>query len=262
VNTHAATELPGPVATRFESILWFDEIDSTNRYLLDRAGSGAPNGLVAVADVQTAGRGRLGRTWLAPPGASLLVSVLLRPTLPIDQWSNLVAPAGLAAVAALTTLCDVPARLKWPNDVVVRDKKIAGLLAEGNHNAVVVGMGLNIDWPTLPPDITETATAVSLVGGRLQSRRVILDAWLRNFDAWLRLLEREPANVSRLRYMQRGVSATIGRRVRVELLDRHVEGIAEDLAIDGRLVVRTATGKVEHFGTGDIVHLRPLSGLG
>ncbi len=259
MNTLAATELPGPPATRFHTIHWFDEIDSTNRYLLDAAQAGARSGLVAVADAQRAGRGRMGRVWLAPPGASLLVSVLLRPQVPIDQWPMLVAPAGLAAVKTVTTLCDLPARLKWPNDVVVADKKLAGLLAESNHDVVVVGMGLNIDWPELPADIAESATAVSLAGGRVQPRRIVLDSWLRNFEAWLRVVEREPLNTAWLRHAQRSVSATLGRRVRVEMTDSDYEGLAYDLTGDGHLVVRGDSGELRTFATGDIVHLRAIS---
>ena len=258
MNTLPATELPGPSSTRFTRIHWFDEIDSTNRYLLDAAQAGAASGLVAVADAQTAGRGRMGRNWHAPVGGSLLVSVLLRPTVPLDQWSMLVAPAGLAAVTTVTTLCDLPARLKWPNDVVVHDKKLAGLLAESNQDAVVVGMGLNIDWPEMPDDIVQTATAVSLAGGRVQPRRVVLDSWLRNFETWLQVIERAPGNTARLRYAQRSVSATLGRRVRVETLNGNIDGFAHDLGVDGRLVVRTDSGEFVHFATGDVVHLRAV----
>ena len=259
MNTLAATELPGPRSTRFHAIHWFDEIDSTNRYLLDCAAAGAAGGLVAVADRQTAGRGRMGRAWQAPAGASLLVSVLLRPTVPVDQWAMLVAPAGLAAVRTVTTLCDLPAQLKWPNDVMVHDKKLAGLLAESNQNAVVVGMGLNLNWPVLPDDIAQTATAVSLAGGRVQPRRIVLDSWLRNFEAWLQVVERAPINSATLRFAQRSVSATLGRRVRVETVNGSIEGIADDLAIDGRLVVRTDSGERLSLATGDVVHLRPVS---
>src|SRR3954447_7765800 len=105
--------------TRFAEVRWFSEIDSTNRYLVDEARAGAADGLVAVADVQHAGRGRLGRVWSAPPGASLLVSVLVRPRLPRERWTWLTAAAGVAAVEMATSCCDLPARTKWPNDVLL-----------------------------------------------------------------------------------------------------------------------------------------------
>ncbi len=258
--TAAATELPGSVGTRFHQIHWFDDIDSTNRYLIDAARTGAPNGLVAVADMQSAGRGRLGRSWQAPVGASLLVSVLLRPQLPIDQWPLLMGPAGLSAVAAVTTLCDLGARLKWPNDVVVGDRKIAGLLAEATNDAAVIGMGLNIDWADVPDDIAHTATAVSLSGGRVQSRRVILDAWLRGFDARLRLLESGPAGLRAVRFEQLARSATLGRRVRVEASIETIEGVAIDINPGGQIVVQLDDGTIRSYASGDVVHLRALDG--
>ncbi len=131
--------------------------DSTNRYLLDEARAGAAGGLVVVADHQTAGRGRLGRRWEAPAGANLLVSVLLRPSLPIEELhlcTVAMALATRAACSAVTAGAVVPV-LKWPNDVMVGERKLAGILAEtipgdGGSRAVVVGMGLNVAWP--PPE--------------------------------------------------------------------------------------------------------------
>lgn len=251
-----ATRLPGPRPTRFGPIEWFHEIDSTNRYLLDAARQGAAGGLVAVADTQTAGRGRLGRTWQAPVGGSLLVSVLLRPTTPVDSWPTMVGCAGLAAVDVLTVACDLPARLKWPNDVVVGDAKIAGILAESTGEAVVVGMGLNIDWPSVPDELDGIATAVSLSGGRVQPRVLVLLEWLRRLDHWLRVLERGTEGEHLLRIAQRARSATLGRRVRIELADEHFVGTAVALAGDGHLVVRTDDGAERTVTTGDVIHLR------
>ena len=137
-----------PAAVRFGPIERFDEVDSTNRYLLDEAAAGRRGaGAVAVADRQTAGRGRLGRRWSAPPGGSLLVSVLLRAPADPARRHLLTLSAGIAAVEAVTTLTDgsVTPRLKWPNDLVVDDHKLAGVLAESVGDHVVVGMGLNID---------------------------------------------------------------------------------------------------------------------
>src|SRR5690349_4421742 len=116
-STRASKRVDG--TTRFREVQWFAEIDSTNRYLIEQARAGAPDGLVAVADLQHSGKGRLGRVWTAPSGASLLVSVLVRPRLPRDHWPWLTAAAGLAAVETATSCCDVPARMKWPNDVVL-----------------------------------------------------------------------------------------------------------------------------------------------
>src|SRR4029079_4691858 len=119
-----------PPASGTEAARWdvrhLPSIDSTNRYVLDEARAGAPNGLVAVADHQTAGRGRLGRSWEATPGSSLLVSVLVRPDLPAERLFWLPLAAGLAWADALAAAASISAGLKWPNDLVIDDKKLAG----------------------------------------------------------------------------------------------------------------------------------------
>src|SRR5580658_3871436 len=143
---------------RFGEIRRFSELDSTNRYLLDEARAGGPDGLVAVTDHQTAGRGRLGRRWEAPAGANLLVSVLLRPAIPIEELHLCTVAMALAARSACGRGAGVECVLKWPNDVMVGEKKLAGILAEtipegpesGGSRAVVVGLGVNVRWP--PPD--------------------------------------------------------------------------------------------------------------
>jgi BirA family biotin operon repressor/biotin-[acetyl-CoA-carboxylase] ligase len=237
--------------TRFASVQWFASIDSTNRHLLAEAARGASDGLVAVADEQRAGRGRLGRTWVAPPGASLLVSVLLRPHLEPERLALVTIAAGIAAIDAVAELGDVHARLKWPNDVVVDDRKLAGILAERSGDAVVVGMGLNVSWETFPDEIAATATACNLCGARPVERDELLVAWLRAFDAWLDDLDRVvPAARSR--------SATVGRTVRIELPGETYTADAVALTDLGHLRVRRADGREETITSADVVHLRPI----
>src|SRR5438105_4363779 len=175
VPSNGPRVLAGVPGTRFGTIEWYREVDSTNVQLLAHARDGAPDGLVMVADAQRAGRGRLGRSWTAPPGGSLLVSVLLRPVLPVELWPLLGSAAAVAAVDAVVIACDLPARVKWPNDVLVRDRKLGGILAEADpsHETVVVGVGLNVAWDACPPELQETATAVSLERGRVVARDVL-----------------------------------------------------------------------------------------
>jgi len=163
------TTAPAPAGTRFGPVRCFAEIDSTNRYVLDEARGGAPEGAVAVADYQSAGRGRLGRRWEAPPGSNLLMSVLLRPHLAVDELHLCTVAVALAAAAACEDGAGVVPDLKWPNDLMVGGRKLGGILAEalpagtgdadaddgtgggsGKASAVVVGLGLNVGWP--PPD--------------------------------------------------------------------------------------------------------------
>jgi BirA family biotin operon repressor/biotin-[acetyl-CoA-carboxylase] ligase len=235
-----------------------DEVDSTNRVLLERAKAGAPHGSVLVADHQTAGRGRLGRTWEAEPGAALLVSVLLRPTVPPDRAHLLTFAAGLAAVEACEVVAGAPTTLKWPNDVVAehdgRDLKLAGLLAEsvidaGSLSAVVLGMGMNLRDLALPEG------GVSLEGlcGRDVDRGAVLDAWLAGLDRRLADLHAVPDEYRR-------ASSTLGRNVRVERADEVVQGRAEDVDDRGHLLVRVGDVLVDH-AVGDVVHLRAVGGV-
>ena len=161
---------------------WFSTLDSTNRHALDAARDGAPAGLVVVADEQTAGRGRLGRTWEARPGSSLLVSVLLRD--PGDP-ARAVMAAGVALAAAVEDVAGIEVGLKWPNDLVVDDRKLAGLLAEAEGDALVVGAGCNVNWESFPEELRATATACNLEAGRPVDHDALLDAFLDRFAAAL-----------------------------------------------------------------------------
>ncbi len=225
-------------ATRFADVRWFDVVDSTNRFLLGCAGAGEPEGVVAVADEQSAGRGRLGRTWFAPPGAALLVSVLLRPQLPVHRMHLVTLAAALALVDALP---DSGAQIKWPNDVVVEDRKLAGILAEADSGgAVVVGMGCNVrdDW--FPEELRDIATAFPI------DRRELLVSWLRAYDARLGALDSVVAEAA-------ARSATIGREVRVELPGETFTGVARALTEEGYLVVDDRV-----VMAGDVIHLRNM----
>jgi BirA family biotin operon repressor/biotin-[acetyl-CoA-carboxylase] ligase len=238
-------------ATRFAPVHWFERIDSTNRYALDQATHGVPEGLVAVADEQTAGRGRLGREWTAPSRASLLVSVLLRPQLASDRIHLVTLAAALAAVEAVNQLAGVRAAIKWPNDVVVDDRKLAGILAEATSGAVVVGMGLNVRWDAFPPELQETATALNLAAASTDGVEppTVLTAWLLAFEARLQDLDGVIDDAA-------ARSATLGRRVRVELPNDTLTGIASALTDEGYLVVRRDDGSDRVVTAGDVVHLR------
>jgi BirA family biotin operon repressor/biotin-[acetyl-CoA-carboxylase] ligase len=241
-------------ATRFREVRWFATLDSTNRYLADEAIAGAEQGLVAVADEQTAGRGRLGRTWVAPPGASLLVSVLLDGAAPADERHLVVVAAALAAIDAVDACCGFRPRLKWPNDLVVADRKLAGLLAESVAGQIVAGMGLNVDWDAFPPELEATATACNREG-RPAPREELLVAWLRELDRRMSALARDGAES--LRADNVAASATLGRRVRVERSRDTLEGEAVALTDLGHLVVRSGDGVEHAVSAGDVIHLRP-----
>jgi len=248
----------GPVET-------VDEIDSTNRELLRRATAGAPAGVVLVAEHQTAGRGRRDRRWEAPPGASLLVSVLLRPTLAVDDLHLVTFAAGLAAVGAAHDLTGLDLALKWPNDVVLDGadgaRKVAGLLAEsvverGEVAALVVGMGMNVNWDEAVPD--GGAALNQLARAPVDGER-LLAGWLDRFGADLDRLATAGGRADLLdRY--RAACATIGRQVRVETAAGAVEGPVVAVDDRGHLVLGPPVDR--SFAVGDVVHVRGVSAPG
>lgn len=222
-----------------------DEVPSTNALVVDRARAGEAAGLVVVAEQQTAGRGRLDRTWVSPPRAGLTFSVLLRPALPPAGWGWLPLLAGVAVAEALRERADLDAVLKWPNDVLVAGRKVCGVLTEvAGPGAVVVGIGLNVTTreDELPHD---QATSVALAGGTTTDRDPLLRAVLRRLTGLL--ATEDPAAA------YRALCSTLGQAVRLELpAGAAVTGMAEAVDDDGRLVVDGAP-----YAAGDVVHLRP-----
>lgn len=255
-------EVRGRAATtRFGDLRLLDEVDSTNRYLLDEARRGASEGAVVVADHQTAGRGRLGRTWEAPPGASLLVSVLLRPDVDPGRSHLVTMAAGVSMVEAVWQSAGFTPSLKWPNDLVVGDRKLAGMLSEadmrkGRFDALVVGIGVNVNWDEFPPELADTAVACNQVAGRPVGRAALLGTFLERFeDRYATLLR--PGGDEAVTGEYRHRCSTLGRRVRVDLTgDESIEGTAVGVDDAGRLMVDTLDGGVT-VAVGDVVHLRP-----
>jgi BirA family transcriptional regulator, biotin operon repressor / biotin---[acetyl-CoA-carboxylase] ligase len=238
-----------------------EETSSTNSELARLAREGAGAGLVLVAEHQTGGRGRLDRAWTSPPGAGLTFSVLVEPAgVPPEYWPWVPLLAGVAVAEGVRRVSEVDAALKWPNDVLVGDRKLAGLLSERveapHASLAVVGVGLNV---TLRVDELPTvdATSLALEQAATTDRSVVLREVLRVFDrlfrAWVE--ERGDPRLGLLAsYLRR--CSTLGRRVRVALPGGG-SLVGEAVRVDdhGRLVVRTDAGE-QVVGAGDVVHVR------
>jgi BirA family transcriptional regulator, biotin operon repressor / biotin---[acetyl-CoA-carboxylase] ligase len=255
----AALVVDGGMWTRLDVVA---ETGSTNADVAAAAAAGAPEGLVRVAEHQVAGRGRLDRTWVAPDRSALTFSVLLRPP-PATRasWGWLPLLAGLSVATTITRLGEVEARLKWPNDVLLgaRQRKAAGILAEVGDGgaAVVVGIGVNV---AAAPEDESAATCLAAEGAPAVDRTAVLVTLL------ARLAERESAwraaggdpDAARLRADYRGCCVSLGSEVRVELPGgAALHGIAEDVDVDGRLLLVDPAGRRRAVAAGDVVHLRP-----
>lgn len=238
-----------------------DEIGSTNTELVRRIAEdpGAwPAPAVLVTDSQTAGRGRLGRSWSAPAGDSLAISVLLRPRVPPERLGWLSLAAGAAMTEALIGL-GVAARAKWPNDVLIGGRKVCGVLAEAlpGGAGAVIGAGLNhrADRAALP---VPTATSLAAEGGPTDPD-LLVAAYVERLLLRVRDLEAAGGDpdFSGLRDAVRAVSDTIGRRVRVLRAHEVVVGEAVDIDVEGRIVVdRGPIDGTVACATGDVEHLR------
>lgn len=232
---------------------WVDSVASTQQALVERARSGAPQQALATTD-QPAGHGRRGRSWQCPPGSGLALSVLLRPTR-VDAWTWLPLLAGVATVEVLRGLGLEGAELKWPNDVLVDNRKIAGLVAErvevvgGGPPAFVVGVGLNLRH-------VDVADATSLADhGVVPDPQRLARSLIQSLTTWVRRWQDEPVAVATA---YRGACATVGRPIRVLLPGkREVVGVACAVDDDGCLVVDTGQASPVALSAGDVVHLRP-----
>src|SRR5215475_1698393 len=255
-----------------------EETGSTNADLLAEAQAGAGEGLVLVAEAQTAGRGRMGRRWISAPGRTLTFSVLLRPAVPAGLLGWVPLLAGVAVASALQQTAGVDARLKWPNDVLADGAKLAGILAERWGSAIVVGTGINVlqQRGELP---VPTATSLLMAGGagltetrgarlvdapgpaagadtRERLLIAVLDEFARWYRAWLDQPRPGDADGCGLRgeYLRR--SGTMGTAVTVMLPGgQNLTGTAVGIDSAGRLEIRTPTGLVQ-VSAGDVVHLR------
>ncbi|MEO7912998.1 MAG: biotin--[acetyl-CoA-carboxylase] ligase [Roseiflexaceae bacterium] len=246
----------------------YPQAGSTNDLARRQARAGHPEGLVILADAQTTGRGRMGRAWIAPPGSSLLLSLLLRPTwlAPADAFS-LIMLAGVALCEAVEQVTPVQAALKWPNDLLlpVRTaagptlRKAAGMLSEieladDRIAWVVIGIGVNVSWSPAGVidgrDLAEVATSVGAVVGQPVDRLALLRALLEHLDTRYNALRR--GGQADLFESWRDRLATLGQPVQIGLPQGELRGVAEDVERSGALRVRDEHGALHTVLAGDV----------
>ena len=236
-------------------------LNSTQDVARQQAHDGAPHGTVVWALEQTAGRGRMHRPWASRSGGGLWFSVVLRPGGDAQAASLLSLAAGVALARALDGPAGQGVRLKWPNDVLLRGRKLAGILAEaethgGRMAFVILGIGVNLDPGPggFPPEIAGTAIALSEVAPAPAAPAQLMAAILAELEPWIETASADPAAL-RLAWLE--VAETIGRDVRAEVGSDTVVGRAVDLDLDGSLVIDTGSGVLQRVRAGEVVHLRP-----
>lgn len=233
---------------------------STNDDVKALVAQGAPEGTVILAEEQLHGRGRLGRSFASPRGVGIYLSLLLRPRLDPSRLPQITLLLGVAAAEAITEVCGLPAQLKWPNDVEVHGKKVAGILTEAvlNHDqsfAVVVGIGINVNTTLadLPSALHQHVTSLALEAGRPFARPPLIAAFLGHLERLCHTLQDDGVASILAQWLHYG--PIIGRRVRFTHEDIRLEATVENLAEDGALMVRLEDGSPHRVIAGDVVFL-------
>jgi BirA family biotin operon repressor/biotin-[acetyl-CoA-carboxylase] ligase len=233
------------------NIYCYDSIDSTNDEAKRQAMSGAPNGSLFIAEQQSGGKGRLGRTFLSPPGTGLWFSVLLRSELIPQHITNITLQAGLAVCKAIRELTCCPAMIKWPNDVVIGSKKVCGILTEmaaeiDRVNYIVVGIGINVNIPSFPEELSAKATSLLLETGENIPRIRLLQEVLSQFE---KLLTNHSDDFLG---EYKTLCVSLNRKVGFSRNNTPLTGTAADISPEGELLVRMKDGSIVPVSSGEV----------
>lgn len=232
-------------------LLYYASIDSTNTRAAELAREGAAEGTLIVTDYQTSGRGRVGRPWRTFPGKMLAFSLVLRPNFPAQF---LVMASAVAVHTAVLTLGQLPVTIKWPNDILVADRKLCGILIESSGDYVVLGIGLNVNGSFAQhPELAQQATTLEQAMGMPVRREAVLCAVLTSLDRIYGTLRSDDQAARKALWQQwRERLTTIGRTVDIVQGERHIRGLAVDVDDDGALLVRLENGTQHAVTWGDV----------
>ncbi len=246
-----------------KTIHHFHKLDSTNSKAYQFALNGAEEGEVVIAESQGKGRGRLGRQWFSPPFSNLYLSVILRPKIPPHRASLITLMAAIATADAIEKFSGLIPLIKWPNDILLRDRKVAGLLNEIHSEMdrvhfVILGMGvnLNIDEKMFSKELRKLATSLKIETGRTVSRKAFLQLLLQELERWYSIFLREGSAVILRAWRDR--AHIKGRRVKVTSFGETLAGVAIDVDSDGALILETEEGKRKRVVAGDIQYSSKL----
>ncbi len=235
----------------------FEQTTSTNDVVEKLARDGVPEGVVVFAESQTRGRGRLGRKWISPVRKGLWFSLLLRPNLRPQETTQLTVASATALRRAIVSQTRQPVEIKWPNDILINSKKVAGILTEMSaeldrvrHVIPGIGIDVNQDAHEFPPELRKTATSLKIESGESLSRPALATAVLRELDKdYSRVCAGEFSEVAGEWVEHCG---TIGKDITVQIGDRNIRGRAESLDDDGALLLRTEHGRLQRITGGDV----------
>ncbi len=258
----SSDEIKAGLGTKFlgREIISYVQTGSTNDVALALAARGVSEGTLVIAESQTNGRGRRDRKWLSPMGTSILASLILRPHIMAHEAHSITMISAAAVAKAIHSITRLPALIKWPNDVIIGDKKVSGILTEmrtekGWVSFLVVGMGVTVNLPEkqFPEEITDTATSLSAELGCEVSRISLLQEILRQLEQ--RYTEVKERRIEALMAECRRLSATIGRHVQITLPRRIIRGHALDIDETGALMIQLDTGQTQRITADNVIKL-------
>lgn len=238
-----------------KEIAYFTELDSTNRKAKEMAAQGAPEGTLVVAEAQTRGRGRIGRNWYSPSQSGIYTSLILRPKLPPNEAPKITLVTGVAVAETLLAVTPLKPDIKWPNDILVRGRKICGILTETSTEMdaidfVVVGVGVNVNSREFPDDLREIATSMYVETGSTFDRVMLLQEFLLQFERLYTTFLHSGFESIGKRWGE--LSILLGKGVTVHMIDRTCKGRVMKLDRDGALIIRAENGDLEKIYSGDI----------
>jgi BirA family transcriptional regulator, biotin operon repressor / biotin---[acetyl-CoA-carboxylase] ligase len=240
-----------------KKIIYYNELDSTNITAYTLAQKVDREGIVILAEKQNKGKGRLSRQWSSPRGGGIYMSVILRPNITPFQAPIITLMAAVSLAQAIRDISSAQAFIKWPNDIMAANKKIAGILTEMEAEPdrikfIVLGIGVNVN--TRLSELPKTASSIAHITGSAVSRQSLLIAIMQRLDHNYNIISK--SEFSEIRLQWKNLSATLGERVRANCIHRIIEGIAVDIDLDGALKIRTDNGFHEKVFSGDLVVLR------
>ena len=245
-----------------KKIHYFHQLDSTNLFAVKRAQEGGEEGEIVVAESQRHGKGRMGRSWFSPPGLNLYLSVILRPKLHPLHASQITLMSAVALAETAQFFVAEPVSIKWPNDILVNGKKLAGILTESScdpdriHYVIVgIGVNLNLSRELLPDALRDSATSLLMLTGKPIDRTAFVCRLIRSLDQWYGELERK--GFDRLAERWESFFALKGKRVRVEMAGQQVSGLASGIDKDGALILLLEDGSRRRVLAGDVIPLDP-----
>lgn len=257
-DAYSQAELQSIMSSKWagKNLLFFEKVDSTNNMVRTLAEQGAPEGTLVVAANQTAGKGRRGRSWSAPEGTSIAMSILLRPEFPPERASMLTLVMAMAIARGIREMTGLDAGIKWPNDIVADGKKLCGILTEMSTEMeyiryVVIGVGINVSMKEFPDELKQKATSLELCVGRPVKRAPLIDACMRAFEEYYeKYLQTLDLSLLQEEYNRELVN--VGREVTVLAPAGDYTGVSHGINREGELVVELAGGEIRNVVSGEV----------